>query len=209
MRKLAPLQAFGASFLMSYTIVLALLVLGLPLGDAWVARWTPWRDLPKPTWNWWQRGIDLGWRTIAVALSIGLATTLVSLLTGVQFFRLLTPGALIANLVLIPAAMVVTLGGFAALICGLIGFAWGAALCNHAAALMLLMIEWLVRLSVRMPGAFVPAHYSATWIGATALAALMATLVFGYATEWKRELGGWWPPFAVVALTLLFGVKFG
>jgi competence protein ComEC len=206
---LSPLQVFSASFLMSYAIVLALLVLGLPLGDAWLERWSPWRDLPKPAWAWWQRWIDAAWRTLAVALAIGLATTLVSLLTGVQFFRLLTPGALAANLALIPAAMVVTLGGFAALLCGFFGFTFGAVLCNHAAAVMLWIIEWLVRLSVRIPGAFVPAHYSAAWIGAAALTALMATLVFGYATNWKLNRGGWWPPFAVVAITLIFGVKFG
>lgn len=205
----SPLQVFSASFLMSYTIVLALLVLGLPLGEAWIERWSPWRRLPKPAWSWWQRAVEWAWRTFALALAIGVATTLVSLLTGVQFFRLLTPGALIANLVLIPAAVVVTLGGFAALLCGLVGFVGGAALCNHGAALMLLIIEELVRLSVRLPGAYLPAHYTAAWIGSAALAALMATLVFGYAAHWKRERGGWWPPFAVVALTLAFGVKFG
>jgi competence protein ComEC len=205
----SPLQVFSASFLMSYAIVLALLVLGLPLGEAIVARWTPWRDLPQPAWSWWQRRTDWAWRTLVAALAIGLATTLVSLLTGVQFFRLLTPGAVAANLALIPAAMVVTLGGFAALLCGFVGFTFGAVLCNHAAAVMLWLIEGLVRLSVQIPGAFVPAHYSAAWIGAVALSALMATLVFGYATNWKRNRGGWWPPFAVVALTLIFGVKFG
>jgi competence protein ComEC len=205
----APLQVFSASFLMSYAIVLALLVMGVPLGEAWLERWILWRDLPKPAWQRWQRWLDTAWRWLGTALAIGIATTLVSLLTGVQYFHLLTPGALVANLVLIPLAMIVTLGGFVALLCGLVGFAWGAVLCNHAAALLLLGIEWLVRLSVRVPGAFVPASYSAGWIGAAALVALMATLVFGYATGWKRERGGWWPPFAVVALTLAFGVKFG
>lgn len=205
----SPLQVFSASFLMSYAIVLALLVLGLPLAETWLARWTPWRDLPKPTWQWWQHALDAAWRTLAAAVAIGLATTLVSLLTGVQFFGLLTPGALVANLVLIPAAMVVTLGGFAALLCGLLGFSLGAVVCNHAAALMLLIIEWLVRQSVRLPGAFVPAQFEATWTGAVALSALMVALVYGYATGWKRERGGWWPPFAIVALTLAFGVKFG
>lgn len=205
----APLQVFSGSFLMSYAIVLALLVMGLPLGEAWLERWAPWRALPKPAWKRWQRWLDTAWRWLAATLAIGVATTLVSLLTGVQYFHLLTPGALVANLVLIPLAVVVTLGGFAALLCGLAGFAWGAALCNHAAALVLLGIESLVRQSVRVPGAFVPASYTAAWIGAAALTALMATLVFGYATDWKRERGGWWPPFAVVALTLAFGVKFG
>lgn len=205
----APLQVFSASFLMSYGIVLALLVLGLPLGDRWSAGWNPWRDLPKPAWTWWQHAIEWAGRGLAVTLAIGVATTLVSLLTGVQFFQLLTPGALVANLILIPAAMIVTLGGFGALLCGAVGFTFGAVLCNHAAALILLTIEWLVRLSVRLPGAFVPAHYARPWIGTVALVALMLALVAGYATDWKLRRGGWWPPFAIVALTLIFGVEFG
>ncbi len=115
----APLQLFSASFLMSYGIVVALLVLGLPLGEHWASAWAPWRDLPTATWTRWQRCVDWGWRSLAGTLGIGVATTLVSMLTSVQFFQLLTPGALFANLILIPAAVLVTLGGFAALLCGL------------------------------------------------------------------------------------------
>ena len=206
---IAPLQVFSASFLMSYTIVAALLVLGLPLSDTWLARWTPWRDLPKPAWRWWHHGFDYIWRTSLAAIAIGVATTLVSLLTGVQFFRLLTPGALIANLVLIPAAMVATLGGFASLLCGLVGFTPGAILCNHAAALVLLGIERLVQASVQLPGAFLPARFAAPWVGPAALTAMLATLIAGYALRWKPRGGWWWPPFVVVTLTLIFGVKFG
>lgn len=206
---LAPLQVFSASFLMSYAIVVALLVLGLPLADAWLARWIPWRDLPKATWSWWQHALDYAWRGTASALAIGVATTLVSLLTGVQFFRLLTPGALVANLVLIPAAVVVTLGGFGALLCALVGFGFGAVLCNHAAALILLGIEWVVRLSVQVPGAYVAATFTSPWVGPIALGLLLAALLLGYSTEWKLRRGGWWPPFAIVALVLIFGVRFG
>ncbi|MSU23296.1 MAG: ComEC/Rec2 family competence protein [Opitutus sp.] len=205
----APLQMFSASFLMSYAIVAALLVLGLPLGEMWLERWKPWRDLPQPTWTWWQHGLREAWHWTTTAVAIGVATTLVSLLTGMQFFRLLTPGALGANLLLIPAAMLVTLGGFASLLSGLVGFGPGAVLCNHAAALVLWAIEELVRVSVQLPGAFVPARFGAAWVGPVALAALMAVLLAGYAVGWRKERGGWWPPFAVVALVLIFGVTFG
>lgn len=204
----SPLQMFGASFLMSYAIVAALLVLGLPLGESWLARWTPWRDLPEATWHWWHRATAAGWHWTATAVAVGIATTLVSLLTSVQFFRLLTPGALVANLLLIPAAMAATLGGFCALLCGLLGLGWGAGLCNHAAALTLLAIEELVRLSVKLPGAFLSAHFNAPWVGLAALAALMLALIAGYAGNWRTTRGGWWPPFAIVAATLLFGVSF-
>lgn len=204
---LAPLQAFSASFLLSYSIVLALLVLGLPLGEAWVQRWSPWRALPKVAWRWWHHWADFGWRAAALAVAIGVATTLVSLLTSVQYFRLLTPGALFANLLLIPAASIATLGGLAALICGLVGFSPGAVLCNHAAALVLLVIERLVQFSVTVPGTYLPARFAAPWVGPAALAVLLATLLVGYAGGWRRSLGGWWPPFVVVALTLALGVR--
>lgn len=206
---LAPQQLFSASFQMSYGIVAALLLLGLPMGEAWLARWTPFRDLPKITWSWWRRWLDHAWHVTATALAIGLATTLVGFLTGVKFFQLLTPGALVANLVLIPTAMVVTLAGFASLLCGLAGLDSLGVLFNHAAALMLWAIEWLVRLSVQVPGAHLPAHFATPWIGSAAITLLMAALFHGYGTRWAWRRGGWWPPFVIVALTLIFGVSFG
>ena len=205
----APLQLFGASFLMSYGIVTALLILGVPLSESWSAAWTPWRNLPKPAWRWWQHAVDYGWRSGVAAIAVGLATTLVSLLTGVQFFHLLTPGSLLTNLVLIPAAMFATLGGFASLLCGLVGLGPGSALFNHAAGLVLWIIEALVRLSVKLPGAFVAASYQPPWLGNVAISALMIALLTGYAVRWQRSRGGWWPPFAVVGLVLAFGVDFG
>eukprot|EP01041_Mallomonas_annulata_P031592 gene31592-53915_t len=176
-------------------IVAALLVCGLPLSEAVLARWNLWRDLPQVTWSGWQRVTSWLWHGTATALAIGLATTLVSLLTGVQFFHLLTPGALVANLVLIPAAMLATLGGFASLLCGLVGFGHAAVLCNHASALVLGVVEEVVRLSVRLPGAFLPARFAEAWVGPLALTALMAVLLAGYANGWRNARGGWWPPF--------------
>lgn len=203
----APLQVFSASFLMSYGIVTALLVLGLPLSDAWIERWTPWRLLPKPTWRWWHHLGDRAWRGLALAVAIGIATTLVSLVTGVQFFGLLTPGALAANLVLIPAAMLATLAGFASMIVGLTGIDFLASLCNQAAALILWIIEKLVEGSVQVPGVYMAAKFISPWIGPILLAALLALMLAGYAARWRGRR--WWvPPFAIVVLALTMGVRY-
>jgi hypothetical protein len=66
-----------------------------------------------------------------------------------------------------------------------------------------------VRLSVELPWAFLPARFMAPWIGPMALGVLTAGMLAGYAGGWRRDQGGFWPPFAIVALTLIFGVKFG
>jgi competence protein ComEC len=203
----APFQVFGASFVMSYGIVAALLLLGLPLGEAWIERWSPAKDLPQAAWRWWHHAASAAWRWLAAAVAVGLATTLVGLLTGVHYFGLLTPGALVTNLALIPAAMVVTLGGFAALVCGLAGWAGGAGLCNHAAALVFLGIERGVGQSVKIPGAFVSAHFAADWVGPAMLTLLGAVLLAGYAAGWRRRIF-YWAPFALVAAGLVFGMRF-
>jgi hypothetical protein len=46
-------------------------------------------------------------------------------------------------------------------------------------------------------------------MASVALVLLMTALLTGYAGGWKKERGGWWPPLAIAALGLIFGVKFG
>lgn len=206
---LSPLQLFSASFLMSYSIVFALLALGAPLGERWADATALWRDLPRATWNRWQLRADLARRWLMITLAIGVATTAISVVTSVQFFHLLTPAALFANLALIPAAGAVTLAGFAALLCGLLGLLPAACFFNHAAAVALLGIESLVRLSVHTPGAYVSARYTAHWIGPFTLGAALVAILYGYSARWRLERGGWWPPFVIVAASLLGGVAYG
>lgn len=203
-----PLQLFSASFQMSYGIVGALLMLGLPIGESMTERWPVFAQLPAATWTWWQRGIDWGRRKFLAALGISLAAILFSMLAGVEYFGLFTPGALLANLILIPLASFVILAGMASLLCGLIGFTVGNILCNHAAVLMLWGIENGIRQFVSWPGIYHEAVFKAAWIGPAALAILFASILYGYATGWAVKRGRWWPPFAIVAVVLIFGVNF-
>ena len=204
-----PLQVFSASFQMSYGIVAALLLLGLPLADRWLAAWSPFADLPQVTWTWIHHGIAMLWRGFVAAMAIGLAATLVSAISGVFFFHLFTPGALLANLVLIPASSLVIVFGFVSLLCGLIGFTAGAVLANHAAVLLLWGIEAGIREFVTLPAMWFPAHFVAPWIGPVALTALLAVVVAGYATGWRGWSRGYWAPFAVVVAAFVLGVRFG
>ncbi len=206
---LEPNQLFSAGFQMSYGIVAALLLLGLPLSEAWQARWRPFALLPRAAWTGRHRIAAAAWHGLATALAIGLATTLVSMVSGVTFFQLLTPGSLVANLILVPAAMIVTLAGFASLAAGLAGIDALAVLCNHAAALLLLIIEHGVRLGVQVPGAHLPAAFRLPWLGPVTLLVLLGAIGYGYARRWSMAPGGWWPPFLITALALIFGVKFG
>ena len=204
-----PMQLFSASFQMSYGIVAVLLLLGVPLAEALQARGSLFAHLPEASWRWHHRCRAWVWRWFLGLLGIGLATMLVSMLTSVQFFRLFTPGALLANLILIPASSVVIGAGFASLLCGLCGFATGSVLFNHAGALVLGLMDGFLRGATAIRGVFVPAHFRPDWLGPAGLAALLAVCLAGSAWRWRRERGGFWPPFVLVALLLLLGVQFG
>lgn len=204
----APMQLFSASFQMSYAILAALLLLGRPLAEHWQTRWQPFRALPEVTWSRGHHAIAAGWRWLVMVVAFGVASALVSTVTGVLFFGLFTPGALVANLVCIPTAMLVIVGGFASLVSGLVGLEAWSMLFNHAALTLLALLDDAIRLWVKAPGVWQSATFSSPWIGNVALAALLAALLWGYATGWRWRRGGWLPPFAVAGLALAWGVTF-
>jgi len=209
---LDPLQIFSASFQMSYGIVAALLLLGLPLAETWQNGWQPYALLPKATWTWPQRALDQIRRWLLTALGLGVAATLVSTVTGVQFFQLFTPGSLLINLWAIFWASWAIMAGFASLLAGLIGGAIGidllATLANHVALALLWLTETGIRLFMKMPHLWFNASFREPWMGASTLAALLLALLMGYSRHWSGWNRFYWAPVAIVALGLVVFVDF-
>jgi len=203
-----PLQVFSASFQMSYGIVAALLLIGLPLAESWQAAWQPYAMLPKTTWSWHQRSLDWTRRKGLGLLGIGIAATLVSSVTGVLFFQLFTPGSLLINLWAIPLAAVAITSGFVSLLCGLIGFQFGSIVANHAALFVLSVTEFGIRYFMKLPHLWFHAFFREPWIGSATLAALLLSLLVGYYRHWTGWNRFYWAPFAVLTLGFLFGVRF-
>ncbi|MFT3783934.1 MAG: ComEC/Rec2 family competence protein [Nibricoccus sp.] len=203
-----PMQLFSASFQMSYGIVAALLLLGLPLSEIWCDRWQLFRSLPKATWTWWHRSLVWAHRGLLGVFAIGLSTALVSTIAGIIYFNLFTPGSLIANIVLIPLGSLVIASGFVSMLCGMAGLVWLGATFNHASALILLLCEQGITYFLKIRGVFWSAKFSNLHFGYAALAILMATLLWGYSFRWSRRCGGIWPPFIVVAAAVALGVQF-
>jgi competence protein ComEC len=202
-----PHQLFSASFQMSYGIVAALLLYGVPLQERLLEKWKPWSHLPKENWGRWREYVlILGESTLGL-LALGLASTLVSLPATLEFFQLLTPGAFFANLILIPLSTPVLFAGVCALIAGGVGLAPLAVVFNHAAAVLLSIMTWLVERVVEVPGVAWPAAFTQAWLGAALLAFMPALLAFGYVRGWRRSEGGYWLPYAVLGLVLVLGVR--
>ncbi len=204
-----PLQMFSASFQMSYGIVGALLLIGLPLAERWQELRPAFPLLPPSAWRWYHHGVSAFWRGTLTAVGIGIAAALVSAVTGVLFFQLFTPGALLANLPVIPASSFVILAGFISLLCGLVGFTPGSLLANHAAVFMLWLTEHGLRGFMHLPAMWFTATFRAPWMGVVTLGVLLLSLLAGYAQQWRGWQQFFWVPFAVVTLGFLLGVRFG
>lgn len=204
----SPMQLFTASFQLSYGIVAALLMLGLPLADRLGEKYAPFQCLPRVTWRRHHRIWAACSEKITSATAIGLATTAVSTISGVVIFGLFTPVSLFANLVLIPLGSLVIVSGFLSLLCGLMGLDGVTLLLNHASVLLLEIIDFLVRFFVSVPGAYHTAAFSSAWLGFTAFAGLLAVIFHGYAGNWEPKRGGYWAPFAYTAAVLAAGMNF-
>jgi competence protein ComEC len=205
---IAPLQLFTASFQLSYGIVAALLMLGLPLGEKLCEKGTLFTSLPIISWTWFHHRINATVQTLLSALAIGLATTVVSTISGVVIFQLFTPVSLLANLVLIPVGSLVIISGFLSLLCGLVGFTAGTVLLNHASVVLLKVVDYGVNFFVNVPGAFHAAAFSPEWLGFTALCGLLGVIFYGYTMNWEPKRSGYWLPFAYTTLVLLLGMRF-
>jgi competence protein ComEC len=115
----------------------------------------------------------------------------------------------VANLIIIPLSTLALIAGFLALLTGLAGLLAWTALFNAAAAVTLIMMDWLVRQGTALPGMYYPAHFTAAWMAPGSLVLMTAVMLAGRAGRWQRCYGGYWPPAVLLGLIVIFGVKFG
>jgi len=206
---LDPQQLFNAGFQMSYSVVTALVVMGAPLSRRWEAAWRPWRDLPEANWGWFRSGVTSIGQEALGALAISWVALLASTPSMIGNFGLVSPGSLVANLVVIPLAMAVISAGFASLVAGLLFLPPLSLVFNHAAVLLIKVMAVLVALGARFPGVYFPAHFAHPWMAPAALVLVLGTMLLGASLRWRREAGGFWPPVLALVLAVFLGVKFG
>ena len=201
-----PMQLFGAGFQMSYGIVAALLLYGVPMQQRGLFELRRWRPELLLISRRWQRLTRWGLKTVLTMLAINVAATVVGTAAGVGFFEVLSPIGLLANLLLIPLATITLFAGLLSIVAALGSAAPLVLLFNHAAGVVLLLMQKILEVLVRIPGASFPAEFRTPWLASTTLAVLVAVMGWGYARRWIGY-GGFWLPPAVLGGFLLFGIR--
>lgn len=204
---LDPRQLFSSGFQMSYAVVTALIILGLPLAERARAAWQPWRDRPEADWGWLRHQARDGGRSLIEGLAITWAATLASTPSSIGNFGLFSPGALVANLLVIPLSSLALIAGFVSLLGGLLGSTGLALVMNHAAALVILVMDWLVRRGTELPGMYFAAEFRAPWMGSAGLVIVLGVMLLVTHPRRPPHLAWWLPP-AALALVIILGVKF-
>lgn len=203
-----PRQLFTAGFQLSYGVVAALIVMGMPLGARCVAWWQPWKSLPEADWKLFHRAVHVGGARLLSALAVSGVAMLASIPSGIGYFELVTPGSIIANLVVIPISGVAIIAGLLSLWFGLCGLLAGSVFLNHAAMLAIYVMEAVVRQGATLPGMYFAARFEQPWIATTSAALVLGTMFAGAAFRWKNRAGGFWAPVVMVALILLLAVEY-
>lgn len=144
-----PGQLFSAGFQLSYAVAGGILIYGLPLGSWLAVRLDPYRDLPVSLENR-QRYIHNALRGLLMTFAVSFSATLFSALLIAEYFGIFTPGAVFLNIILLPLASLAIIAGMLSMLLSLTGWIPLVVLFNHAAWLVLLIMEYLVNAAAHL-----------------------------------------------------------
>lgn len=204
-----PRQIWSPGFQLSYLVTAAILLYGVPLGQAWRERLLLFPWLPRASWRWHHHLRQGALDNLAVALAISLAATLASWPLGVLYFHASSPGAWLLNVVLGPLSGLAMAGGVLAMLAGLLGLeALGQAIA-HGPWLLLTWMDALIGTFLTLPGASeVRGWRSATlaWLLIASLfAGLLRLIQAGRAGRRSAKAWQWALPVAAVAVVVWLG----
>ncbi len=199
-----PRQLFAVGFQLSYAVVGSILLIGLPLAAHLRDAINLGRFIPEDLHPAWVAPTAAALRWTATAFSISLAACLGSMPLIIAYFELFTPGAVLLNLALIPAASLAVVNGVLSAAAGLTGLEGLSAFLNRGAWAVLAVMLWMVDAALRIPGFY----FNMEWrVGSMPFVAVGAVLASGVlirfrpftATPWRFAL----PPAAFLFLLML------
>jgi|GEM_PF-254180 len=144
-----PFQLFDYGFLLSFSVVAGLIVFCPPMLKPVENRLMadPWRLEPeRPAVQFWRNVA----RFIALLLVSSLAAWLVSTPLIARWFNLVSPVALLANLIVIPVSTLVLLAGCLAVLCGLC-LPWLGEVFNFANVALVSFLLFVTDIMARIP----------------------------------------------------------
>jgi competence protein ComEC len=182
-----PQQLFGASFQLSFFVVLSIALILPPIERM--------RDrllqhdpmLPAELVPPWRRLLKTPLRWISTSLGVSLAAWLGSLPLTAYYFHLLSPITLVANLVIVPLSSCALACNLGSLLCGS-WLSWATELFNHSAWFWMTAMMRLSEWSTWLPSAYFYVRAPSSWQMAFYYCLLASVLGGFFRTPKRRAL---------------------
>jgi competence protein ComEC len=192
-----PRQLFDIGAQLSYGIVAAIMLYGMPLGNLMKRKLPLYDDLPAADYTFAHKGMLKSRDWLCDAVATTLAAFAVSVPLSMQYFGNFAPGSMLINLLMTPLALLSAVASVitiifagAALIPGL-GFLAGAGIFfNYADWFCAWEMEGIIDAVGRVPLLFYKLTMPAPWLGGLATAAILALMVMLRHKQTSANI--WW-----------------
>jgi competence protein ComEC len=171
-----PEQLHSVGFQLSYTVVLSILLFGLPFYEVLAQNFQPYHWLPKADWSRYQQAIAWSVDKAQLLFAISFSAWIISTPLSAGLFGFIAPGALPLNMLLVNLATLVISGGVIALACATVWLPAMAGFVNHSAWIVISIMDAMVKISIQVPGALLPTQAFPLGFSYFALAAFFAAL---------------------------------
>lgn len=203
---ITPNLFWNIGFQLSYTVVAALLLWGLPLNEWMNEALTEWLDLRK------MEGYSRYFRQklfkyIGGLMNISYACMLISTPLSILYFHNFAPGALLLGLILIPLSSLIMVTGLISIFCGLLLLKPLTVLLNSLAHVFVSWMETAIYLFLKIPYLFWEMEWKAPYQGAILTLILLAWAILGHFFNALRSKRFYLGPLSLMAIWALLFAK--
>ncbi len=201
-----PEQLWSIGFQLSYTVVLSILLFGLPLYESASRRLSPFAYLPKSSWAPSQHAYAWVQDKVLLLFAISFSAWLESAPLSAGFFGYISPGAVFLNMILVNLAALAISTGVIALSLALAGLDVATGFLNHGAWLTIHTMDSAVIASLEIPGMIFECPDYPEWVAYGALLAYFGLLLALNSARPRISMRFWLLPPVMIVGCLLFGI---
>jgi competence protein ComEC len=199
-----PIQLWSLGFQLSYSVVVSILLFGLPLYKILTHHFQPFRWLPKDDWSRSQHCVAWSLDKILLLFAISFSAWMASAPLSAGLFEFIAPGAILLNMLLVYMVAIVISGGVISLACGSLFLSELSAFINHSAWTVIYIMNHSVGLSASIPGTILPCTGFPPILSYVTVSCYMLTLIWLHQRPERLQSHAMWlPPFIVVSLVTI------
>lgn len=199
-----PSQLWSVGFQLSYAVVAAIILYGMPLLRVLDQAYEAFPGVPRKLTTKRMDAYRSIVRNVGGSLIISASAVLGSFPLIVHYFGLLTPGAVLLNLLLVPMATLSLASNLLSLLSGALRLEFLSYFFNRSAYFINFEMEMLIAWVCSTPGLFMERTYISSYLGPLTLAAILLSCLLLPRQRFIQAPFIWLLPPALLIFSFLF-----